>query len=427
MRIALSYDFMDEAPKKVLELYRNTIDRAGNFGVRYEAKVRYVGLGVARKKQLSPSDEEKIVFLEHAPEEVQALRKNKDLQQLLWLVRLRTLINTNKLKKALSYLTSLPLNSFKSVERRMFEADGAEIVYGLIRELYNESNYADAIKYWEIYRNKYLNKVALNPYLNFLICHAYLKLGLNDSFKRTYASFKKLKDEKINTFPMWIPRRNIGTVKGMLAELDLLKLMKEKQWKKAAKATATLKKVQKDFPKIDYYRGVIAYQLKDFNEARKHFEMIFGKKYKMEMTSHEVTLMVNSYIDSLYQSGDEAKFQEVAKAFLNDLSKSALPEGQRKLLVEKTSYLLIESIASDKNVDFENLDQLTSSFTKNFDKSIYLGRVIYLQGCNLLKNERIDQGKAILEKLINNKSVPEYIKQLAQTELSSVELWNTRL
>src|SRR5690606_13887433 len=96
--------------------------------VRYETKLRYVTMRLARKYKPTESDKEIEVFLEQSPDETKALDHN--LKKLLWLVRLRLFISTKDYDKALSYLTSIPVDSLKRAERRVFEGDGAEIVYG---------------------------------------------------------------------------------------------------------------------------------------------------------------------------------------------------------------------------------------------------------------------------------------------------------
>src|SRR5690606_8583128 len=125
--------------------------------VRYEAKLRYVAMKLARKVKPTEDDKEVEVFLEQSPDESKAF--NKDLKKLLWLVSLRLYIATKDYDKALTYLTSIPLDALRPAERRVFEGDGAEVVYGIIQEAYLKEDYAKVVKIWEVYKDKYESKV----------------------------------------------------------------------------------------------------------------------------------------------------------------------------------------------------------------------------------------------------------------------------
>src|SRR5690606_34952439 len=130
------------------------------------------------------------VFLEQSPDETKAL--TQDLKKLLWLVRLRLFITQKNYDKALTYLTSIPLDSLKPLERRVFEGDGAEVIYGLIQEAYLQEDYSKVVKIWEVYKDKYESKVAKNLYMNFVVCDAFVKLGLFKSYDRALASFRSV-------------------------------------------------------------------------------------------------------------------------------------------------------------------------------------------------------------------------------------------
>ncbi len=186
LRLALAYELMDRPITENLVLYKNAIDRSTSAEVRYEAKLRYVALRLARKFNPTGDDVETEIFLEQSPDETKALTAN--LKKLLWLVRLRLFIVTKDYDKALAYLTTVPLDSMKPAERRVFEGDGAEIVFGIIQDAYLKEDYAKVVKLWEIYKNKYESKVAKNPYMNFVACDAFIKLGLYKSYDRAHNS-----------------------------------------------------------------------------------------------------------------------------------------------------------------------------------------------------------------------------------------------
>ena len=126
LRLALSYDLTGQAEKKVAALYRDTIDRSTNFDISYEAKLRYVGLRSVRKYKQNDLDKEVRVFLNLKNDQKKNI--NKDLKRLLWLVRLRTYIVDKNYTEGLAYLRSIPFNTIKPVEKRVFQGDGAEII-----------------------------------------------------------------------------------------------------------------------------------------------------------------------------------------------------------------------------------------------------------------------------------------------------------
>lgn len=421
LRVALSYDLLDKDPKKILELYKSAINRSTLPEVRYEAKLRYVGMRIARKIKLDDTDLETLAFIDQTDQE-QKVVKN-DLMKLLWIVRLRTLIVQDKLKEALAYITSLPLNSLKPAESRTFAGDGAEIAYGLIKKNYDEGLFADAIKMWEVYKDKYVAKVALDSYLNFIVCDSYINLGLQESFKRSFERFKQLSDSQERTYPIWIKRNKIGSTTSMLAELEVIQLMRDQKWDKMNERLAVLTAGSGNFLKANYYKGLVSYNLKRYEDAKNNFEQfILSGNKQVETSPSELNNMILAYVDSVYQLNDQDKFREVAWAMRGDLQKISSPA--MKDASEKVTYLLIESIYGENKTDFEKLDELTSSFLKDFDKSIYHGRVVYLRAKNFINNKNIDEGKRILQDIVKSTTIPTYIKDMAKTELSSIELWS---
>ena len=164
---------------------------------------------------------------------------NNDLKKILCLVRLRLLISTKDYDKALSDLTSIPLDGLKPAERRVFEGDGAEIVYGIIQDAYLKEDYAKVVKFWEIYKDKYEMKVAKNLYMNFVVSDSFIKLGLYKSFDRALAGFKAVQNEEQRTFPIWVDRIKTTNLSEMIEELNLIRLVAEANWTEAeAKLTS---------------------------------------------------------------------------------------------------------------------------------------------------------------------------------------------
>ena len=74
------------------------------------------------------------------------------------------------------------------------------------------------------------------------------------------------------------------------------------------------------------------------------------------------------------------------------------------------------------NADSEPITRAVTTFKKNYPKSIYLGRINYLYGLHLVKNQRAKEGKEVFTNLINDTTVSDYIKELAKSELSILNL-----
>ena len=419
LRLALAYDITGKDVNEVLTLYKNAINRATNPTVRYEAKVRYVGLRVNRKRVLDDLDKETIVFLENSADEKDVI--NGDLKKLLWVVRLRTFINTKFYPEALTYLSSIPLESMKAPEKRLFEADGAEIIFGLINDYYAKEEYAKAVKLWETFKDKYVDKVALNPQINFAICHSYIKLGLNNSYDRTLEHFRALKGAELQTYPIWVERVTNASVNNLLDELVLLKSMNAQNWTEAETKVNALMASGVSNARLSYYKGLVSFQLKKYKEAAESFEKLLVLQEGAKILSAvELANVTSSYLDSLYNLGTNDKFKSVAKALISDLNKSSSALVQQSL--ERVNYLLIESMMSEAKPDYTELETLIGNFTKRYKTSQYRGRISYLHGSILIKNSKENEGEKILRELIKDREAPGYIRELAQTELSALEL-----
>lgn len=424
LRIALSYDLLDRPIKKVLNLYENAINRAANAKIRYEAKIRYVGVSIARKRKVSQRDLETIAFLEKSQDEKKI--RNKNIRKLLWLVRLRTFIAQNKFEDAISYLSTIPLGSFLATEKRTFEGDGAEIVVGLIKDLYLNQNYARCVKIWEVYKEKYERKVAKSPYLSFMVADSYLKLGLNDSYKRYIRRLSLMDNNEVRTFPRWVEKHKSMNIKDYVQELKILAFTKNKEWEKADDLLESFSKQDKKNVNYNFYKGLVAYGLKKYNKVVTSFEKTLVTPNKNNTLSPaQTSLMLTNYVESLYQVDNHPKFRKSSEALLKDL---ASRKGfDYKNVDERVNYLLVESWVSDKKVNYLEVQKLTKRFLNKYPSSKYKNRISYLQGVALINVNQVKAGKEVLEKLLGDKETPEYIKGLARSELSSLRINNPTL
>ena len=59
---------------------------------------------------------------------------------------------------------------------------------------------------------------------------------------------------------------------------------------------------------------------------------------------------------------------------------------------------------------------------KEFKKSTYKGRLSYLLAISLLQNKKTEEGKKVLSEILNDKSVTDYVKEMARSELSLLKI-----
>jgi len=422
MRIALAYDLLGKSEAKVLQLYKNAIDRSQDFKTSYEARLRYVGLNSIRKRKPTDLDMEKRIFLELDEKEKKLIDKN--LKKLLWLVRLRTFIVDKNYTKALSYLNAIPVTSLKPSEKRVFEADGAEVVYGLIDDYFKKSDYSNLVRIWEIYKDRYVNKVAADAYLNFIVAKSYMKMGLYEAFDNHYLNYKKLSRTPAKTFPVWYDRDIKVWGLALLKEMELIKNINLKNWSLAKKNLGEFSRLMKGYNKTNYYKGIIAFYQKDYKTAPMHIETFLTReKGKSIFDPYEVAEMMRAYTDSLYQTGAIDKFKKVSEAVLNDTEYYNPKNRYMFEIRERIAYLNIEILAGQKSKEsFIILEGRIKRFFKEFDESTYKGRLSYLLAVSLLKNEKVEEGKEILTKIVDDKSISDYVKEMARSELSLLKI-----
>lgn len=424
LRLASAYELLDRPAAENLVLYKNAIDRSTSPEIRYEAKLRYVAMRLARKLKPTEDDKEIEVFLEQSPDESKAL--NQNLKKLLWLVRLRLFISTKDYDKALSYLTSIPLDSLKPAERRVFEGDGAEIVYGIIQDAYLKEDYAKVVKIWEVYKDKYETKVAKNIYMNFVVCDSFMKLGLYKSYDRALASFKNVQKEEQRTYPIWVERLKSTNLDQMIEELNLIRLVADSNWVEAEAKLTSYPVSLRDSLNYPFYKGVISFQRKNYSDAILEFEKVLVKQNPQnQLTPRQTADLLMGYVESLYQLKDQERFKTVVKALNDDIGRSK--SAPILNISERINYLLIEAYAGDTNPEWKELETMTKSFREKFQKSPYTARIGYLYGLSLIKNAKVPEGREVFTVLTNDKNVPSHIKEMCRSELATLELLEKKL
>lgn len=415
LRVALMYELMEKDINQTIVLYKNAINRSQNRDVSTEARIRFAALRSIRKLNLNEKDLEFRAFMDF--DENTKLTKNH--KKLLWLSRLRGFIVDKEYLKALTYLSALPLTSLKKIEKRVFEADGAEIIYGLISTFYEKSDYSKVVELWGTYRDRYIRKVANDPYMNFIVGKSYLKLGLYDNFESLYSSFKELERAPQMSFPLWIPRKKNNN-KEVLLELSILKDIKLKNWKKASAGIQALLNINNSNEKVYYYKGLVNFNNAKYDNSVSNFEsFLSGQKGRVFYDSMELAEMFNAYSESLYNLGRFEKFQEVVSAILNDTktikSKSLFIKSMR----ERLSYLSVEVMG--KGINKKNallLESKIKQLLKEFPKTNYKYRINYLLGISLVKNKKMKEARKLYEEMLGDQEVPGSIKELVKSELS---------
>jgi outer membrane protein assembly factor BamD (BamD/ComL family) len=424
LRLGLAYELLDRPAAENLVLYKNAIDRSTSPEVRYEAKLRYVAMKLARKIKPTAADKETEIFLEQSPDESKALDMN--LKKLLWLVRLRLFISTKEYDKALTYLTSIPLDSLKPAERRVYEGDGAEIVFGIIQDAYLKEDYAKVVKIWEVYKDKYETKVAKNLYMNFVVCDSFIKLGLYKSYDRALASFKNVEKEEARTFPIWVDRLKSTNLAQMIEELNLIRLVSDANWTEAEAKLASYPVSLRDSLNYPFYLGKIRFHQKNYSDAILEFEKVLVKQNPQnQLTPRQTADLLMGYVESLYQLKDQDRFKTIVRALNDDIghSKSAPILN----ISERINYLLIEAYAGDTNPEWKEIETMTKSFREKFQKSPYIARIGYLYGLSLIKNAKVPEGREVFSSLTNDKTVPSHIKEMCRSELATLELIDKKL
>lgn len=423
VRVALCYEMLNKNFDQTVELYKNAINKSQNKEVQYEAKIRYVAMRNLRKIITNDLDKEVRVFLNDSLPKTTKLKYPK-IKTLLWLVRLRMFIVDKKWKKALSYLNAIPLNILRPVERRVFEGDGVEIIRGMILDNYKKGEYSKIIQIWEVYKSKYISKVAQNPYLNFIVGKSFIKVGLYNNFDLMIDGFKKYKKTPVKTFPNWIGYESKVKVSKLLLELEIIMNIRLKNWAIASKKILKLNRIDSKYNKLKYYKAKIAFHSKDYKKVIGLLEnYLSDQKYKTIYDRYEIAELIKIYTDSLYNTKNYKKFKKIVTAAIRDTDDLGDQNDYLKEVRERCLYLYIELIAKDLSQENSlNLEVEILKFKKIYNKSIYLGKLNYLLGLSYFHLKRIKESKKIFNEILSDKNVTEYIKNLVKTELSVIRI-----
>ena len=418
VRLALAYEILDNSISNILKHYENAINATSDFNAQYEAKLRYVALRNTRKINPNQSDAQVMSFLDHSVEKKEHLSKN--LRNLLWLVRLRAFINFKKYNKALSYITASPLGTLNPRLKRIFHGDGAEIIYGIIINLFEKGEMEKVVKIWEMYKDIYVRKVNMRPYLSFIVARSYIELGLEDSSQLVLTNLKKADNSSHEIFPLWISRVNYGTIQNLSSEIVVLKMFRNKKWESIIKNIDQLN--ISDDRKL-FYEAVSLYNLKYFDRAVKISEnLLINSSNKIPLDKEETRKFFEAYLESLYATANLDKFKKTSRAILKDIESFRNSHLGLLKLAEKTRYLLLESLSSSKNKNDHLAVELDAEkFLKDYTRSIYKDRVKFLWASSLLINKKESTALKILNQLVESDKTAGYIREISKTEITNLK------
>lgn len=424
LRMALCYELLDRPAAETISLYKSAIDRSPYPETRFEAKLRYVGMRLDRKYNPSADDIESEVFLDQAVDEKKIM--TPDLKKTLWLVRLRSFVNRRMYDNALAYLATLPIDTLRPADQRVFEGDGSEIIFGVIQQTYLKEDYAKAVKIWELYKDKYEKKIAANPYLNFVIADAFIKLGLYKSFDRAYVALQQMHEEELREYPIWVERTKNVNLKDMIEELSLIKYVASKEWTLAEAKLASFPVSRRDSLNYPFYQGLVHYHVGKWQLATDEFEKVLVQQSPSNrLTPRQMSELLMGYVESIHNLKDHDRFKTVVKALAQDIQQSK--SASILNVAERVNFLLIENLAGEATPQWNEVQDLARAFQKRFPKSPYTGRIEYLLGLSLLRDGKIKEGKDVLQALIGKASVPGYVREMARTELSALEMKTKKL
>jgi tetratricopeptide (TPR) repeat protein len=423
IRIALIHDLLSKDPEQVIAHYKDVIDGTGDFQVNFEARLRYVAFRNLRKKTTDQDDFESRTFLKLKPEEEKIL--TEDLKKMLWMVRLRSFIVDKNYSDALSYLLAIPIDSLKPFEKLAFDGDGAEIAFGLIQEQFKNEDYPGLLKTYELFNKKYERKIGREPLLKYLVGKAFLKIGAYDSFDENYEDFRLLTEAPKREFPIWVDRDESISSEFLMLELAIIKNIQLENFEMGQKLLKELVEKYPNQEKTKYFQAIISFKTGKYNDAIVNVEKFLSQDKSIRSYSlSDIVTILGIYTDAIYKVGDLKKYRKVTKALLED-TKSQAQSSQFKTLEERILYVNIEILAGEqKEENAVEVESEIKNFMNSFPNTTYKERVNFLLGQTYIQLNKLKEGEKIMMDLVESSTAPNYLKELARTELSFIKIKN---
>ena len=198
------------------------------------------------------------------------------------------------------------------------------------------------------------------------------------------------------------------------------------EWKEAESKLALLPVSVRNSVIFSFYEGLIGYNQRKYAEASENFEKVLSEiNLKNKLSPRQMADLLMAYVDSLYQLKDTDRFRSIVRALSLDIEKSK--SAQILNISERVNYLIVESLSGETKPNYGEVEMLTRSFKNKFPKSPYISRIEYLLGISLIRSDKVKEGKNILQELTTEEKAPGYIREMARTELSALELKNKKI
>ena len=415
IRLALIYDLKNENFEKVKKLYIRAMNKASTLKTRIESKLRYVGHAYNRVVDTKKQNEEDLLFMQLEEQEKKHIDDN--LKNLMWHVRLRSFLAQKKYKNALIYFNTLDVNGINPKWKNIYELDASEIIFGLSHQYYKTGQYSKVVKQWEYFRNSFLKRSAFDPHYLSLVSNSYLRLNLIENINDLIELVKNNKDFPTKEYPLWIDRRKLKIEKINYNELVLEKYIREKNYDLA---NSFMNQIHKN--KLKFYKAKLNFLKGNYKEANSIISEIILDANQRSLLSDEKQVDLNyMFVMGHYFIGSESKFITLANAYLKDIQVKEI--FQKSNETESIRYYLTETeYRYNKNYDL--VRDLVSGVVTHFPNSTYLPRLNYILANIDLEENKLSLAKEKLEELIKNESTPDYLREMAKTDLTSMMLQN---
>jgi tetratricopeptide (TPR) repeat protein len=410
LRVALIYEILEKPIKETLSLYKRVIDLSNNSKIRYEAKVRYVGLRICRKIKPNNKDLETFAFLKYQSDEDKVI--GKDIIELKWLVRLRIFIIQNKFEDALAYFETIPIENVKRNKRKVFYLDGAEVLHGLIIKYFSEGKFAKVLKTWDVFKNQYNKFIQFNFDSLYYVAFSYLKLDLLDKFEQTVLLIKKNSDQFYN-YPTWV-----GVDEKLISVEDLLfkKNYYQKSYAKAYEMFDKLNQEQRENPINLLYYSVVLYHQNKKKDSKIILEDILLNKHFSKYSEKEFKSAIHTYLSVLSDTNDKEYRAKLVTV------RNIMKDTQYLNIKDRIDFLLLEDYSKKPLENIKAIEEIYNRFVTIYKDSIYLHRSLYLYGRSLINSKQVKEGKKILQELIQEDNTPGHIRELANSKLNDLNI-----
>jgi tetratricopeptide (TPR) repeat protein len=210
----------------------------------------------------------------------------------------------------------------------------------------------------------------------------------------------------------------------LISELVIVKDIKLQNWDLVRKNLDNFAKTLPNYNRINYYQGLVAFNEKEYAKAITSFENFFSRESaRVIYDPSDVADLLRAYTDSIYELKQTDKFLKVSEAILSDTSSFGTDSAYILNVRERIAYLSIEISASKgTRENFMQFGKKITDFKVRHPKSSYIGRVNYIWGQALVLNQKTKEGKEVFTNLLNDKDASDYIKELAKSELSLLNL-----